>query len=419
MTSEKAALDNQSSFRGWLSVITSAMFFFYWLNQNALNGTLAEYYILKYHIAGAINYSTFTSMYLIGNVIMFIPAGLILDKFSTKIVLILSTLTMLIGVLGLILVNSLTPAIIFMLVVGFGGAFALIAIMRIVANWFVMEKSGFPIAMAITLGMLGGTFGSSIGSIILNNSSGHTVQVSNLILGIIILISIILFVKDKPEGASVNISDEETANLPMGSSFMKVLANPQNWFAGLYTSLLNFPIMVLVFSAGPAYIIHVFGENLKSTAPSIMSALLVGTMIGGPLLGKITDSMGSRKPLMMLCSILTFFIMLPMYYTGLNGTALIIIFFVMGLITSAQNLGYPVIGESNDPALVATAMSLGSILIMGGGAVAQNVFGFLINHYGYQGAYTMLPVCAFITLFLAIFIKNKIPVQGTEALNNC
>ncbi len=407
MTFEHASIGNQSAVRGWISVITSAMLFFYWINQNALNGTLANYYISKYHIAGTMNYSTFTSMYLIGNVIMFIPAGLILDKFSTKMVLIISTITMLAGILGLILVNSLAPAVLYMLIVGFGGAFALIAVMKIVANWFVMEKSGFPIAVAITLGMLGGTFGSSIGSIILNNSSGYTVQICNFILGVIILGCLIVFVKDKPEGGPVNISDGQTANLPMGQSFVKVLSNPENWRAGFYTSLLNFPIMVLVFSAGPAYIAHVFRNELSATTPSIMSALLAGTMVGGPMLGKLTDKMGSRKPLMLLCSILAFLIMMPLYYTGLSGNALIVIFFFMGLITSAQNLGYPVIGESNDPALVATAMSLGSILIMGGGAVAQNIFGFLINCYGYQGAYTMLPVSALITFFLAFFIKDK------------
>ncbi|MCP3967088.1 MAG: MFS transporter [Lentisphaerae bacterium] len=410
--SEEAIKSSPSALQAWLSVIFTAMFFFYWLNQNALNGTLAEYYIVKYHLAGAINYSTFTSMYLIGNVVMFIPAGIILDKFSTKLVLLVNLLVMLVGVTGLLMVYSVVPAVCFMLLVGFGGASALIAVMRIVANWFRMEKSGFPIAIAITLGMLGGTFGSSVGSWIRNASSGHTVQVCNLALGIFIFIGILLFVKDKPEGGPVNESKEDTSELSMAASFARVLRTPQNWLAGLYTSLLNFPIMVLVFSAGPAYITNVFGEHLKGQAPTIMSALLIGTMIGGPVLGKLTDGMKSRKPLMIVCALLTILILLPMYYKGLSGGMLIAIFFVMGLITSAQNLGYPVIGESNDHTLVATAMSLASILIMGGGAVAQNVFGILLEWFGYQVAYTLLPMCGVIALILAVVLKEK---RGQQA----
>ncbi len=407
MTKNEEPVNKSIAIRGWISVLATAMFFFYWLNQNALNGTLADYYIMKYQLKGVLNYSTFTSMYLIGNVIMFIPAGLILDKFSTKKVLLSSIVIMLIGVSGLLLSHSLLPALCFMLIVGFGGAFALIAIMRIVANWFIMEKSGFPIAIAITLGMLGGTFGSSVGSALLDATSAYTVQLSNLVVGIVIFFCILIFVRDKPSGGPVNMSNNEGEQLALRTSFAKVLRNPQNWLAGSYTSLLNFPIMVLVFSAGPAYIEHVFGKSYKGIAPTIMSALLIGTMIGGPLLGKITDNLGSRKPLMFICAILTILILLPLYYTHLNGYALVAIFFAMGLITSAQNLGYPVIVESNDPSLIATAMSLGSILIMGGGAVAQNVFGILEKNYGYQGAFTMLPVCGVIALVLVILMKSK------------
>ncbi len=395
-----------SSLKAWMAVIFTAMFFFYWLNQNSLNGPLDNHYTLKYHLKGVLAYSTFTSMYLIGCMLMLIPAGLMLDKFSTKRVLQLSMTVMLVGVLGLLLVHRLVPAVCFMLIVGFGGAFPLIAVMKIVANWFVMEKSAFPITIAITLGMFGGVYGSSVGSFILQHSSGDTVQLCNFILGVIILIFITLFVEDKPKGISVNKSSYETAPLSMRRAFLTVLRNPQNWLAGSYTSLLNFPIMVLVFSAGNAYIIHVFGKSLRNVAPTAMSALLIGTMIGGPIFGKISDKMRSRKPLMILLAALAVLIMLPMYNTHLNGTELISLFFVMGLIASAQNLGYPVVGESNDPTLVATAMSVVSILIMGGGAVAQNVFGLLTDHFSYQIAYTMLPVCAFVALILAGFIKR-------------
>ncbi|QSH41121.1 MFS transporter [Lentisphaerota bacterium ZTH] len=407
ITNEDVSKSSPSVLQAWVSVIFTAMFFFYWLNQNALNGTLADYYIAKYHLTGVIPYSTFTSMYLIGNVIMFIPAGIILDKFSTKRVLTVNIIVMLIGVLGLLQVNSAVPAVCCMLLIGFGGASALIAVMRIVANWFRMEKSGFPIAIAITLGMLGGTFGSSVFSLLRNATSGHTVQVCNLGLGVLILLGVLLFVKDKPQGGPINKSDGKTSELSIAASFGKVLCTPQNWLAGLYTSLLNFPIMVLVFSIGPKYIVSVHGEHLRSQAHMIMSALLIGTMIGGPVLGKLTDKMKSRKPLMIVCAALATLIMLPMYFKGLHGELLIAVFFVMGLITSAQNLGYPVIGESNDESLVATAMSLGSILIMGGGAVAQNIAGVLLKLQDYQAAYTLLPVCCFIAMLLAIVLKEK------------
>ena len=86
----------QSSARAWVSVIATALFFFYWFIQLSLNNTLHDFYVAKFHIE---SYGLFTSMYLIGNVIMFIPAGMILDKFSTKKVLCINVGIMILGAL--------------------------------------------------------------------------------------------------------------------------------------------------------------------------------------------------------------------------------------------------------------------------------------------------------------------------------
>jgi hypothetical protein len=59
------------------------------------------------------------------------------------------------------------------------------------------------------------------------------------------------------------------------------------------------------------------------------------------------------------------------------------IVFALGLFTSAQIISYPLIAESNSTALTSTAIGIASILIMGGGAVFEPLFGWLLN-YGWD-----------------------------------
>jgi MFS family permease len=387
---------------GWLSVLTAALFFFYWFIQLSLNNTLHDFYIQRFDLTGY--FGLFTSMYLIGNVIMFIPAGMLLDRFPTKHVLVVNILVMILGATGLWLSYSTLLAFGCMLVVGLAGAFSLLAVLRVATSWFSPNYAGFPMSLAITLGMCGGLFGNSIGKLLLDQlGSGQAVQISNIILGMVVLLLVLIGIKepprqqDHPKQTSSSVNTLEALTL--------VLKNPQNWLAGLYISLLNFPIMILDFAFGQAYLVHVFNVN-EINAANIAAIIFIGFIVTGPIVGKWSDYWGYRRPLMLIGASSALVVMLLLYIDNLPTAALYVIFLFIGIVSSAQNIGYPVIAESNDPSVAATANSLGSILIMGGGAVAQNVFGSLKHVAGFEFAYHMLPVSMVIALVIALMIKE-------------
>lgn len=391
--------------QAWISTILSALLFFYWINQNTLNSVLKDYYTHKYHLLHFMPYTTFTALYLIGSVILYIPAGFLLDRYSTKKIILTVLIFMIIGASGLLRTHTALIACGFMLLIGLSGAFALLSMMRMVSNWFSPKDSGFPMALCVTIGMLGGTYASSFGTWLRVHYSPHAVQFQNVILGIVIFILILLFAKD---GAKVEKPKTTTSHVSFAKTFLQILKNTQNWKAGLYISLLNLPIMILAFSIGPDYLMAKFGSEGKNAAATCMSMLLIGTMIGGPLLGRLSDALKNRKSLMIIFGSLSLLCLLPFVLSiQINTFELILLFLVMGLVTSAQSLGYPVIAENNSPHLIATAMSLASILIMGGGAIAQIFYGYLYFKFGYINAFWMLPVCMFIAIFLAMRLKSS------------
>ena len=101
----------------------------------------------------------------------------------------------------------------------------------------------------------------------------------------------------------------------------------------------------------------------------------------------------------------------PSYFT------LVSIYFLLGLTTSIQVISYPIITESNDHMVAGIALSFASIIIMGGGGIAQNLFGFMmeinwqsiwsnIPFSNYQVAFLLIPIAFSLSLLLSFYVKE-------------
>jgi MFS family permease len=114
-------------------------------------------------------------------------------------------------------------------------------------------------------------------------------------------------------------------------------------------------------------------------------------------------------------------VLLIIYIPTLSLTQLIILFFALGFITSANVISYPTIAESNPKILTATSVSIVSICAIGGYAVFQPLFGWIMDSHwagqmqgaarvysaaDYHFAITLLPVMFAVALIAAIFIRE-------------
>ncbi|WP_440992711.1 MFS transporter [Cysteiniphilum litorale] len=397
--------NTNDSLRAWLSMFAAALFFFYWFIQLSLNNTMIDYYIARYQIG---SYGLFTSMYLIGNVLMFIPAGVILDRYNSKRVIVSALIVMLIGVAIMTFVSNQFIAYACMLLVGFGGAFTLLSCVRVATSWFEHGRVGFPISMAITIAFLGSYLGNAGGhALLVYSGSGQVVQITNIVMGLVIIALALLLIQKKPQRNEQNEQNNK-AQQSIWRAFKNlryVVNKKQNWLAALYISLMNFPVMILEFSFGQAFLRHSFSISAQDAA-MIAGIISIGYMIGGPLWNKLSDYYRSRKPFMLLGASLSLVVTLLLLNADLGYHALIVIFFFIGALTAAQNIGYPVIAESNPTEIAASATSLGSLIIMGGGALAQIGFGMLEQSLSFRGAYIVTPICISISLLLVFLIKE-------------
>ncbi|AHE68011.1 sugar phosphate permease [Legionella oakridgensis ATCC 33761 = DSM 21215] len=201
----------------------------------------------------------------------------------------------------------------------------------------------------------------------------------------------------------------------MPSNFLQALTNRQNWLAGLYTSCLNLPIMVLCALWGASYL-EVVHQLPKMDASNVVSLIFIGSILGCPLVGWLSDSMGRRKPLMVVGAIAALLTVMPLFAgIALSKMALSVLFFVLGVVTSTQVITYPLIAESNRSSNTGAATGIASVIIMGGGGVGQVLFGLLMHHHAGMAHYTvadfqfamwMFPIAIIVALLAVLFTQE-------------
>ena len=364
----------------WTVILTASLFFFYEFIQlnmpNAINVELMQVFNLD-----AAGLGWLVSMYFWGNVIFLFPAGSLLDRFSTKKIILTALSFCILGTFVFALANNYMVAAAGRLVVGFGAAFCFLGCIRLASRWFPPSRMALVTGLVVTMAMLGGSVAQSP-MVFLTKSVGlRNALLIDAALGLLVVLVIFLVVKDRPANTQDNAQAEKAHLKSLG--FLRgvklVVTNRNNWLGGIYTSLLNLPVFLLGGLWGMRYLVQVHGlSDLEASYAT--SILFVGIIFGSPAFGWFSDHIGKRCMPMIWGAILSLIVMLLlMYVPNLSFTAIMVLFFLVGFVTSSQVLSYPTIAELNPTALTGTALSIASLTIMSSGMIFDPLFGWFLE----------------------------------------
>jgi MFS family permease len=288
---------------------------------------------------------------------------------------------------------------------GICNGFSLLTCLRLATDWFPSEKQAQVIGSMVTIGLLGGVIAQTPFVLLINSTSYEFALWANVIIGIIFLLLMYFLVRDKP-----TISNNITLSTLIKN--LKTLAiNKQNWLCGIYTSLLNLTVTLLGTLWGSLYLIHkAHFSNVQASL--ITSMIFLGMMVGSPLIGFISDRLGKRRLPMISGSISALgLILIIMYIPTLSFFSAIILFFLLGFVSSAQVISYTIIVKSNLPSLASTATSTIALWVNVVTALLQPLFGWLVminfshgNAISYHLAMLILPIAFIVSLLAAFFI---------------
>jgi MFS family permease len=350
-----------------------------------------------------------------GNVVFLLPAGVLLDRYGPRKCILLSLLIAVVGSMLFAFSSGFVSAFIGRFMTGIGNSFCFVSLVVLVSRWFPANKQAFAMGILVNMAFIGGMFAHTPLVWLIDHFGWKHIMWANVGFGLGVWALIWLNVYDKPKGMAISESNQQSAL--SFKEVVKKIVNLQNFGAGFYTSCLNLPILVLCALWGMQYLM-VAHQLTTLQASNVVSMIFFGSMLGSPLIGFFSDKMQRRKPLMWLGGIMALLLTMPLclIHQSLSLSSLMCIFFALGVFTSTQVLSYPVLAESNSSQFAGRACSFASMIIMGGGMVAQLLFGALLNSHTNFGStpdasafrYTMLmfPLSILLALFVLLGMKE-------------
>lgn len=412
----------KSKYSSWIVCLSAALFFFYEFIQSNMFSSIAVDVMADFHI-DAPSYSWLSSIYFLSNVIFLFPAGAILDRFSTKYVILISLALCVFGTFLFAQSSSYAVAVFCRFLTGIGSAFCFLSCIRLASRWFPPSHLASATGFIVTFAMTGGMIAQTPLTLLIEHFNWRTAIVWDALLGLVIFFVIVFFVKDYPEGTEALESERKLKLKKLGvlGGMKTAYFRVHNILCGLYASLMNMPIVVLGAMAGGIYLIQ--ADHMSRTEASYATSLLfIGCLVGSPIVGWISDYFKRKRILMMIGTLLSLILISLLLYNHTLSTGCIWgIFFLLGFVTSTQILSYPMVAENNPHELTATAVSVVSIMTQGGPVLYQNLFGhWLQSHWNgrviegvpvyswmdYQHALLIIPIGFIIALMAALFLKE-------------
>lgn len=410
----------------WIVCFTASLFFAYELIQLHMLNAIAPM-LLKDLSLSATQFGYLGATYLLADVIFLLPAGIILDRFSTRKVILTALLFCIVGTFLFSIANSFLVACLSHFLSGIGNAFCFLSCMILVSRWFEKERQALVIGLMITMGMLGAFLAQTPFSYLAQAFSWRQTLVLDGCIGLLIALLVVIFVRDHP---SINIRSKEKTSSPSYFHSLKLaISNKQNIASGLYTGFMNLPLMVISAVWGSLFLVQVHQFSLTN-ASFIVSMIAMGTIVGSPFFGWFSDRIGQRRPLMIGGAFAAVLVFSAILLVPVSSYSLFLaLFFLLGFVTSSQVLGYAIITESNHPSVTGISQGIAAVIIMGFAMIMQPFSGWLIDlqwngqmlngnpiyqYSDFVRSFMIFPVGFIASLFLSISIQEKTSLLEPE-----
>ena len=368
----------------WVVTLTSALFFFYEFIQmnlfNTINTELREAFQLD-----AIQVGQLFSMYFYANFLFLFLAGNLLDRYSTRLLLLVAVTVSTIGAFVFAVADQYWVAATGRFLVGAGASFCFLSCIRIASRWFSPHRMAFVMGVVVTMAMLGGLVAQKPFAMLTDLVGGwrHALYINSL-LGVGIIFAVFFIVQDRPPDATgeEHEDNKQLKELGLWRCIKLAALNPQNWLGGVYTSLMNLPVFILGGLWGVLYLtgVHHLTEDQAQSATTIF---FVAVIFGSLGFGWLSDHIERRVLPMVIGAVISIMVILAlMYIPNLSSGWVIFLFALIGFTTSSQVLTYPTIAELNPIYLTSTAVSIDSLCIMASGFIIPPLFGWLMEHVG-------------------------------------
>lgn len=410
----------RSSYTKWIIWLLAATFYFYEFVLRVSPSVMIAELMQSFSITAS-SVGVLSAFYLYAYAPMQIPVGMLMDRFGVKSLLSLASVVVGAGAIIFSFSNHVQMASIGRFLIGGGSSFAFVAMVYISSHWFPIKRRAFLIGIANSVAMLGASAGGGPLTSVIASFGWRTTLFGFGVFGIVLAMIIFWILKldpisDKMEKHLVDLPANPFAKLKL------VCKNPQTWVNSIVA--LCFYMTTTAFGGlwGPSFIQTAYAVS-KETAGYAMSMVFLGWLVGGPIVGHLSDRLGHRKFAIRISILLTLVCLTPVIYCHRMPIELVyLLMFGVGLFSSAELLNFSLAIEINPLVVKATAAAFTNFVISCGDSIIQPLIGFLldigwdggivggIRDYSvqdFQMALTALPISLILAFVMTFFISEE------------
>lgn len=334
---------------------------------------------------GALALGSLSAYFYYPYVLMQIPVGSVVDRFSVR--WILMSMAILCGFFSILFgyAQALWLAQLCRLLMGFSASFAFVGTLKLATLWFDSRHLGLLAGLTQGLGMLGAAVGEGPVAILVAHLGWR--QAMAIMGGVLVLIGFAIgfLLKDKSPEAETALASTPLSRGPAGlvQDLRQILKNPMTSINALYAGLMYGPTVLFAELWGVEYLVHVHGLTHRMAAAGI-SLIFIGWAMGGPLVGWISDRLQQRRSVMWVSSVACLLTMLAILYLSMPWAVLFILLFAYGVANTGVGVSYAMSGEINPPEVTGVCIgftNMASVLL---GTMMQPMVGWILER-GWNG----------------------------------
>lgn len=351
---------------------------------------------------------------------MQIPVGMLLDRFGARRLLTMATAVCGLGGILFGIASVYWIAAAGRVLMGFGSAFAFVGMVYVSSHWFPSNKLALLVGLGNSVASLGAVFGQGpLASAV--DSFGW--RGSLLVMGAIGLILAIVMYFAMKRDIPLHHINHQREKRAMWRNLWTVCQNGQSWINGI-VALFSY-VTTNAFAGLWAVPFLVTTYDLSTvTAGYAASMIYIGWIVGGPIVGLISDRIGRRRVILKICLALACICLIPIIFIShLPLWMIYALMFLVGVFSSGQLLNFSLAIEINPLRVKGTATAFTNFLVAAAGAVMQPLVGTLLDIMApavpivhgipmyqestYRAALSAFPILMILAFLLAFFIKPR------------
>jgi MFS family permease len=318
---------------------------------------------------GASALSTFSILQLLVYAGMQIPVGLLVDRLGTKKVLAIGAVLFTAGQLGFALSPSYGTALAARALLGCGDAMTFISVLRLGTRWFPARRGPLIAQFAALAGMAGNLVSTLVLARLLHGVGWTTAFAGSALAGVVVLVLLLLFLKDHPEG-------HEPEPLPHRGAVYVRRQIAASWREpgtrlGLWVHFTTqFPGMVFLLLWGLPFLVEAQGLT-RATAGELLTLVVLSNMAVGLVYGQIVARHHAARLPLVLGTVAATAALWAVTLAYPGGPApmwlLVVLCVVLGACGPASMIGFDFARPANPPERQGTASGITNM----GGFVAS------------------------------------------------